>query len=64
MSSSESTQTGELVVVVEVVERPDGTVGLGNSLELTIGEAIEGIRAGKLKAENASLGVIPADWEE
>lgn len=64
MSSSDEAQIGEeLVVVVEVVERPDGSVGLGNSLELTMSEAIEAIKAGKVRAETAPIGVVPADWE-
>lgn len=52
-----------LVEVVEIVERPSGTKGLGNSFMVKVEEAIEGVRADKFKAARHSRGVIPPEWE-
>ena len=52
----------DLVVVYEVVDRRDGTKGIGNSYEVSKAEAIAGIRADTLKAQGYARGVVPDEW--
>lgn len=64
MSSKEQIQTGDerKVVIDLLVTRPDGSIGIGNSEEVSVSEAIEQIEAGVAKAPSETIGVIPADW--
>lgn len=51
-----------MVIIREVITQPDGTVGLGNSYEVEIPDAIAKIKSGEFKAETAAIGVIPSEW--
>lgn len=49
----------EMVLLYEVVERPDGTKGIGNSFEAKKSEVAALIVDGKAKHEGAPIGVVP-----
>lgn len=53
----------EIVTVYELVERPDGTIGIGNSIEVTKSEAILLIQQGRAKHESAPRGEMPSSWQ-
>jgi hypothetical protein len=57
-------EMADTVLIYEVVTRLDGTKGIGNSLEVPVGEAISMIRAGLAKAEGQPIGVVPDGWLE
>lgn len=53
------------IVLQELVLRPDGTIGLGNSLEVeSEAEAIALVQDGKAKFEGLPIGVIPSEGAE
>lgn len=62
--SDQISSEGESVVMYELVERPDGTIGIGNSLEVSKSEAVLLIRQKRAKHETAPIGVVPVGWEE
>lgn len=49
----------EEITLVELVERKDGSIGLGNSIEVSRAEAIDLIQAKKAKHELAPIGEVP-----
>lgn len=54
-----------IVTVYEIVQRPDGTKGIGVSLDIPISEAILMIRQGQAFAAGlAPMGVVPKQWIE
>jgi len=52
----------ELVVVHLVIEREDGSIGIGNSHECSLSEAIAMIEQQEAKAEGYPIGVVPDQW--
>lgn len=53
----------EKVVVIEIVETPRKHKRLGNSLEVPLKEAVEGVKAGRYKHPDHAIGVVPSDWK-
>jgi hypothetical protein len=51
-----------MVTVYELVERPDGSIGRGNLIEIEVDAAVEGIESGAYVSESAPVGVVPAGW--
>lgn len=49
----------ELVTVYELEKRADGSIGIGNSIELPRAEAILQIQQGSVKHESAPIGELP-----
>jgi len=52
----------EGVVLYELVDRPDGTIGIGNSIEVSRPEAELMIRNRQAKHESAPIGEFPGEW--
>lgn len=48
--------------MIEIVTRPDGTIGLGNTVEMTEAEGTAAILQGSHCAEGYSIGVVPSSW--
>lgn len=63
MSQQNETQTSK-VVVHELVERPDGSTGIGNSIEVSKAEAVQMIRARIATSIIRPIGEVPAEWED
>lgn len=51
-----------LVIVQEIVDRPDGTKGLGDTLELPVSEAVKLINDDKAVKFEGTRGVVPQEW--
>lgn len=62
MSQKKETRIFEMVTVYELVERPDGTIGIGNSIEIDKEEAVLLILQRRAKHESAPIGELPAGW--
>lgn len=54
----------QIVTVWELVERPDGTIGIGNSMDVPVSEAIELIRQEQAISGGTPRGVVPDEWNE
>lgn len=52
----------EKVTMIELLHLSDGTLSLGNSVEMTIKEGIKAIEQGSHCSDVASIGVIPSAW--
>jgi hypothetical protein len=52
----------QLVTIYELVEAEGRVIGIGNSRECGISEALELIKAGKAKAEHLPIGDLPSEW--
>jgi hypothetical protein len=52
-------------VTVDLIEkRPDGTLGIGNSHECELAEAVAMIHAKEAKHPTHPIGVVPDEWQE
>lgn len=51
-------------IITEIIEREDGRMGLGNTIEVTRDEALALIKDGKARAEGYAIGEIPSEWLE
>lgn len=52
----------KLVIVFELLDLPDGTIGIGNSREVEIEEAILLIEQRQAKSAFCPIGVVPEEW--
>lgn len=53
---------GEIVTVYELVERPDQSLGVGNSIQIEKREAVLLILQRRAKHESAPIGELPDGW--
>jgi hypothetical protein len=49
----------ETYVLYELEQRPDGTIGIGNSIEANESDAVMLVQNGKAKFEGYAIGVFP-----
>ena len=52
----------DLVSVTEIVTCEDGTKMLGNTVEVSVSEAVEGIQMDRYKHPMFTRGVVPPEW--
>lgn len=54
----------EIVTVYLIERREDGTLGVGNSHECPLAEAVAMIEAHEAKAPQHPIGVVPDEWQK